>query len=379
MGNAQTNLTLHDSLSAAIEKQSNILHRKIQNIDSENDDFAWLNAAPSISLSYLGSQQSLGTTEREISLNLPIKSPLLRQLEKTLSSKVESLRNSAHQQYALYLSGLIRNLVWEMQIEKISAKTVARKQTILSTLASQYRDMAQVQAIPQYVSLMVQKEFNDHKILSLQHQQNINKLLSRYRRLTGLNSLPDNIYETALNSNQININSHPDLLALDAAFLTTEQGLLSTSKETAPWNVQLTGRRVETAGFSENQLGIGIEVPINIGSQLSSIQQTEYKKVSDEYSITRSKLVQQLLDVQADLNQEFEFLQRKQILLNAGMSALGALSAAMNELREANTPNQEFFLRTLLNIVDSELAIEINQIYIQRHIALIRQAAGITL
>ena len=377
--NAQTNLTLHDSLTAAIEKQSNILHKQSPNIDSDNNNFSWISAAPSVSLSYLDSQQSLGTTESEISLNLPIKSPFLKQVEKTLSSKVESLRNSAHQQYALYLSGIIRNLVWEIQIEKISAASVARTQSILSSLASQYEDMAEVQAIPQYVSLIVQKEFNEHKVSSLQHQQNINKLLNKYQRLTGLKSLPDNIYETALNLDQMNIDSHPDLVALDVAFQISEQALLSTSKQATPWNVQLTGRRVETPGFSENQLGIGLEVPINIGSRLSSVQQTEYKKLSDEYSIAKSKLIQQLIDVRADLNEEFEFLKQKQILLNAGKSTLDALSAAMNELREANAPNQEFFLRTLLDTVDSEKAIELNRIYLQRNIALIRQATGITL
>jgi len=51
----------------------------------------------------------------------------------------------------------------------------------------------------------------------------------------------------------------------------------------------------------------------------------------------------------------------------------------MTELREANAPNQEFYIRTLLDTVDSEYSIELNQIHLQRHIALMRQAAGLTL
>ena len=321
----------------------------------------------------------MGTTESEISLNLPIKSPFLRKIEKSLSSKVDALRTSAQKQYALFLSGIIRDIVWEIQIEKLSATAVSKKQSILAELTLKYKEMAQAQAIPQYVSLIVQKEFNDHQISLLQHQQNINNLMAKYNRLTGLNALPSVITEAAPNVGQIDINAHPDIIALDNTFQSTEQTLLSTSKSTAPWNVQITGKRVETPGFSENQLGLGIEVPINIGDQLSTLQQSEYSKINTEYQIARSKLIHELSEAQANLMQEYEFLQQKQSLLDSSTANLSALTQAMTELREANAPNQEFYIRTLLDTVDSEYSIELNQIHLQRHIALMRQAAGLTL
>jgi hypothetical protein len=82
--NAQTNLTLHDSLTAAFEKQLNLMQNRNPNINSDSNTLTWLDAAPSVFfLSYLDSQQSSGTTESEISINLPIKYPFLRQVEKT--------------------------------------------------------------------------------------------------------------------------------------------------------------------------------------------------------------------------------------------------------------------------------------------------------
>lgn len=376
---AQTKLTLHDSLTAAMEKQSVGIRQQNASIETNNNLLSWLDGSPSASLAYLDSQESLGTTESEISVNLPIKSPFLKQVEKSLNSTVESLRISAKKQYALYLSGLIRSILWEIQVEKLSVATQTKKQSILAQLTVQYKDMAQAQAIPQYVSLIVQKEFNEHKISVLQHQQNINNLLAKYQRLTGLKMLPEEISEIAPQLNQININAHPDVVALDRAFQSAEQTILSASKQTVAWNLQLKGKRVETQGFSENQLGLGIEVPINIGNQLSNLQQSEDLRINTEYQIARSKLMHQLSEAQADLVQEYAFLQQKQTLLNSGTTNLKALSEAMNELRDANAPNQEFYIRTLLDTVDSEYSIKLNLIHIQRHIALMRQAAGLTL
>jgi len=56
LANAKTNLTLHDSLTAAIEKQLNFLQNRNPHINSDSNTIAWLDAAPSVSLSYLDSQ-----------------------------------------------------------------------------------------------------------------------------------------------------------------------------------------------------------------------------------------------------------------------------------------------------------------------------------
>jgi hypothetical protein len=376
---AQSNINLHDVLSATIEKQSNSSRLHINELAAEKSFVAWLDGAPSVSLMRFESQQALGTTETEISVNLPFKSPFLKHVEKSLASEIESLRESAQQQYALYLSGLIRDLLWELEFEKASLKMLDQKQQVLSALATQYEDMAAVQAIPQYVLLVVQNELNQQALSSLQHKQNIKNLRDRYFRLSGLYLLPDEIAETPLNIEQFNMNSHPDILALDATFESTQQQLLSASKKTEAWNVQLMGRRISTPEFSENQIGVGIELPIVIGNNLSAVQQSEYVKLSTEHTISRNKLKIELSEAQIKLSQEYDFLLQKQQLLDKGLPILNSLSEAMDELREANAPNQEFYIRTLLNTIESAQNVELNQLHIQRHIALIKQASGITL
>lgn len=377
---AQTSLTLHDTLMAAIERQSTISsQRGVNQISTDTSLTAWIDGAPSISLMRLESQENLGTTESEISLNVPFKSPFLRQVEETLLSKVESVRKSSEQQYALYISGLIRNVLWDIELEKVSLEGLARKQDMLGDLSEQFKHMANVQAIPQYLFLIVQNELNQQKIQFLQHQQNIKSLTDKYSRLTGLYALPDDITETASKSEIADMNLHPDVQAVDTLFESTQQQLLGASKRATSWSVQLTGRRVNTPSFSENQLGIGIEVPIVMGDNLSTVQQSELSRINTEYIITKQKLLLELMEAQTKLRQERDFLEQKQILFNDGLPTLNSLVEAMDELRAANAPDQEFFIRTLLTAFDSQQDAELNLLYIERHVALINQASGITL
>lgn len=217
------------------------------------------------------------------------------------------------------------------------------------------------------------------KISFSQHQQNIKTLKDRYFNITGLYILPNDIAEEAPKLELGGMNLHPDIQVLDAVFDSTKQLLLSASKKTTPWNVQVTGRRLETQGISETQLGIGIEVPISVGNNLSTAQQSELSKITTEHAIAKQKLILELTGVQERLKQEYEFLIQKQKLLNDGLATLNSLVEAMNELRAANAPNQEFYIRTLLNAYDSQQDAELNSVYIKRHIALIKQASGITL
>lgn len=376
---SQTNLTLHDALTAAVERQSIMSEDNLGNNSTENSFLSWIDGSPSVSLSRLESQESLGTTESELSLNLPLKTPFLKEMEENFLHKVKALREHTEKRYTLYLSGLIRNVLWDIEIEKVALKTLRRKQAVMSELSEQFSEMTKVQAIPQYLSLILQNELNQQKVSFSQHQQNIKTLKDRYFHITGLYILPNDIAEEAPKFELGGMNLHPDMQILNAVFNSTKQQLLSASKKATPWNIQLTGKRLETQGVSETQLGIGIEVPISVGSNLSTAQQSELSKITTEHTIAKQKLILELTGVQNRLKQEYEFLIQKQILLNDGLTTLNSLVEAMNELRAANAPNQEFYIRTLLNAFDSQQDADLNLVHIQRHIALIKQASGITL
>lgn len=374
---AQSSLSLHDVLDAALEIQSS---NTVTSFSIKDDgSVTWIDGNPSISLMRLESQQELGTTESEFSLNLPIKSSYLRRIEKNLAGNISNLQQIAQQQYTLYLSGLIREILWEIELQKASGKLLDQKYQLLSALASKYKNMAESQAIPLYLSLIIQNEINELALSSMENKQNLKSLRAQYFRLTGLHMSPEDITEQMIAVDQLDINLHVNLKALDAVFENTQQNLYSSGKESQPWNVQVTSRRVSTPDFSETQLGIGMEVPLIMGNNLSMAQQNEHLKITTEHAISRTKLLTQLNETQQKLLHGYKFLLQKQNLLDNGLPTLNALSEAMQDLREVNGPNQEFYIRTLLSSIDSAKHVELNQLHIQRHIALIRQAAGIPL
>lgn len=374
---AQSSLSLHDVLDAALEIQSS---NTVTSFSIKDDgSVTWIDGNPSISLMRLESQQELGTTESEFSLNLPIKSSYLRRIEKNLAGNISNLQQIAQQQYTLYLSGLIREILWEIELQKASGKLLDQKYQLLSALASKYKNMAESQAIPMYLSLIIQNEINELALSSMENKQNLKSLRAQYFRLTGLHMSPEDITEQMIEVDQLDINLHVNLKALDAVFENTQQNLYSSGKESKPWNVQVTSRRVSAPDLSETQLGIGMEVPLTMGNNLSMAQQNEHLKITTEHAISRTKLLTQLNETQQKLLHGYKFLLQKQKLLDNGLPTLNALSEAMQDLREVNGPNQEFYIRTLLSSIDSAKHVELNQLHIQRHIALIRQAAGIPL
>jgi len=376
---AQEDLTLHDSLNAALETQSNQIIMDNSEYIGSNAYLSWLDGVPSVSITHLSGQDSLGSNESEISLNLPIKSRFLKQIEQKLQSNMVSLRSAANSQFSLYLSGIIRDLAWAIRLENVRLQTLASKQALLGSLASQYTSMVNASAIPQYLMLIVTSELKQLKINELSHQQNIVKLQNKYKRLTGLHTLPTDIEEALPVTSAIALEQHPDVLALDAEFENAVQQLLGTSKKSSPWQIQVTGRRIDSPGFSENQLGIGIEIPISIGESLTSTQQSAYSKMNIDYDISKRKLLHNLRELLADLHQEFSYLQQKQSLLNSSASTLQSLTEAMQNLRAANATDQEFYIRTLLSTLDSQQELALNLTFIQRQKALIRQSAGISL
>lgn len=81
-------------------------------------------------------------------------------MEENFLHKGKVLREHSEKRYALYLSGLIRNILWDIEIEKVALQTLRRKQAVMSELSEQFSEMTKVQAIPQYLSLILQNELN---------------------------------------------------------------------------------------------------------------------------------------------------------------------------------------------------------------------------
>lgn len=372
-------LTLRDTLDAALEHQVNLSEINNANSQDITQALGWLDGAPTVSALYLHSQTDMGTNEAELSLSLPIKSQVRKDLERNLKNSSEAIATSAQNQLALYYSGFIRELIWQHESEKAMLNATMRKARLLENLLIQYKQLSELSALPQYALYLLQKEMNDTQILLMQYKRNMANILMQYFTLTGLKDFPESITEALPTTPFDSLSRHPDIQALDATWVAFQQSVSGQTKAAQPWSMQFTARRIEAFEFSENQIGIGVDVPLNVGESLSAEQQSEYGRTKLSYEVERSKRLGILFNTTQVQTSEHTFLLQKQQILDASVDTLDALQASITLMLESNADNQVVHIRNMMELIDAQEQITLNQIAIQQQIANIRQAAGLTL
>jgi len=372
-------LTLRDTLDAALEHQVNLSEINNANSQDITQALGWLDGAPTVSALYLHSQTDMGTNEAELSLSLPIKSQVRKDLERNLKNSSEAIATSAQNQLALYYSGFIRELIWQHESEKAMLNATMRKARLLENLLIQYKQLSELSALPQYALYLLQKEMNDTQILLMQYKRNMANILMQYFTLTGLKYFPESITEALPTTPFDSLSRHPDIQALDATWVAFQQSVSGQTKAAQPWSMQFTARRIEAFEFSENQIGIGVDVPLNVGESLSAEQQSEYGRTKLSYEVERSKRLGILFNTTQVQTSEHTFLLQKQQILDASVDTLDALQASITLMLESNADNQVVHIRNMMELIDAQEQITLNQIAIQQQIANIRQAAGLTL
>ncbi|HBO14634.1 MAG TPA: hypothetical protein DD491_17765 [Halieaceae bacterium] len=81
--------TLEDALAGALERAGPLDDTALPAASS------WLSGVPTLSASYIDSQEPLGTDEAEVSLNLPIKSAARRRLDGELEAQANDYAEAA--------------------------------------------------------------------------------------------------------------------------------------------------------------------------------------------------------------------------------------------------------------------------------------------
>jgi hypothetical protein len=257
--------------------------------------------------------------------------------------------------------------------------SASRKESVLQKLLTQYKQLAEANSVPQYTLYLLQKEFNDSRILLMQHERKMQMLLTRYKNITGLDTLPETIQESLPENPLYRLQNHPDIQALDSAWQAYTQTVLGASKSAEPWSVQLTARRIEAFNFNENQVGIGVDIPINAGQALSNTQRSEYLRAKVSYEVEREKRISELANTTKLNLSEHQFLVKKQNLLDASVTTLDALEDAINTLLESNAQNQSVHIRNLLELIDAQEQVTLNRIAVNQQVAIIKQSAGLTI
>jgi hypothetical protein len=172
---------------------------------------------------------------------------------------------------------------------------------------------------------------------------------------------------------------HPDLALLDGAWQYYMRSLEAANQKAEPWNVTLTARRVEVPNFNENQIGLGVEIPISIGKQYTELQRTDYVKMQTEYQVAKQNIGNELTSAYEQAKRDLSYLEAKQVLLDSANAPIEKLEQIIPTLLNVSFENKESVIRSALEVIDARAEIELNRMALQKQISMLKQAAGISI
>ena len=368
-------LSLTDAVSAAEQRQSG--NGRIEG-STPYQSSNWLAAIPSIGISYLASDENQGTDETELSVSLPIKSGAGRKYDKQLRQLAVNIQDTEAQRRRLYLSGLVRESLWSHRIAQARKQFSEKKITLLEELLERQQALFEARSASRYSLLLIQQEITDAQILQQSFDWEAEAWRQRFKALTGIATIPEDIIEAALEG-QPNYNQHPQLHLLDLRWRRQQAVIAAGSESSTPWTVAFTAKQLDNPQFDENQYGMAVEIPISTINISSESSRADWQEASRSYWQSRDELQLKLKQAWDSLNGEADHLLRQQALLDESARISQQLVIESRSLLDENELAREIWVRRLLNDIDKQADAAINKLQIGQNLAMKRQATGIPL
>jgi hypothetical protein len=339
---------------------------------------AWLAALPSISVSFLRSDEDLGTDETEVSLNLPLKSPYRAARDKALRQLRDDLQETEAQRRKLYLSGLLREALWSQRIASTRCTHLDNKIAQLSALYQRQQALYDARSASRYSLLLLRQEITGAKLMLGEQQLEVAKWRDQFRELTGMTNLPE-VIEEPVSLPDMAWRDHPALRMLDLDWQRQQAVLAADSASGDAWNLALQAKQVEGPGFEENQYGLAVDIPLSVFDATAESTRSEWREGSRQYWQQRDELQWQLARSWRELQAEANYLSGRQTLLQQSAQISKELLAETELLLQGNELAREIWVRRVLENLDKQADAAINQLLIGQNRAMTRQAAGIPL
>lgn len=368
--------SLQAVLAAAMERGAD---RQLASEVSPYDTSSWLAGLPSLGLTYLDSEQRFGTDEAELFLNLPLKSGRRRSADEALQGLTEDLDGWGLRLRQLYYSGLLRETLWAYRLADARRRFAADKREVLLELEQRQRELLAASATSEYALLLLQTELVEVEVAQQEYLQETRRWRQRYRQLTGLEEMPGDVSETAPPMDGFTPGQHPRLRLMELANRQQRQLLRANSAAAADWNVAFTAKNFETAGYDEQQYGLGVEIPLSALDVATESDDAQWRGLQRDYLLARDQVLNELRDNWEQLLNEREILQQKQRLLERSDRLAGRIAEQLQQLQASNEIGQEILLRRMMSSIDARAAVAVNRILLDQNNAMLRQAAGLSL
>jgi outer membrane protein TolC len=372
-------ISLTDALQAAMEKHYHSESKKQIDSAANSENSSWLANNPSLSFSLLQSQENLGSDEAEIKLNLPFKTIQQRELEQQLIQGQNKSNTYTTTKVALYFSMLIRETLGAYQVDDLLLKKAVHKLSVLNKLEQKFQQRYDSNTVSLYPLLSIKKERLDAEIEKLKSQNKTQNMLERYSELTGLTMLPNKLIEAPYTIDQQAIEKHPSILSLDAAWQQQKKLLKVTDPTLAPWHLSITAKKVDSADFVDNQIGLAVDVPLSFNSNSSQGTHTSYFNALKEYQLARDQTALTIeLGLKSALS-DLQLLQKQQALLAESLEISRQIKQLTESMSSSNALQHDVLLRRMLEAIDIQSNYALNQLKIQQLNSTLRQIAGIPL
>jgi len=337
---------------------------------------SWLAGIPSITASYIDSQEALGTDEAEVQLNLPIKSRSRRRLDDRLSQATEQLESASRAYLRWRYSGYVRERAWDARLAQVRLEAVQQKLAALKSLAQRTSELAGAGTLPAYASLIIEREELDARLALSEREADLERSLADFQSLTGLQAPPDDLTEDSDIPSQLSYADHPAMRRLEHARAQESTLLALSAPDSASWNIALVARNFEGPTLEEEQYGMQIQMPLNFMGTRSTASNSQLRSTQRDYLIARDELWLSLRQRWDATQLEARQLEHRQTLLLDAVAVGERIESHILALRARNEIEDEVLLRRLLDVIDTRAELALTRELLERNRAQLRQAAG---
>ncbi len=362
--------TLRDALAGALERA---------HFEQDADQPAasrWLSATPSLTASYIDSQESLGTDETEVIFNLPIKSRNRRQLDKRLT-RVSIQFETAGTEYRRWVySGYVRERAWATRLAVVRLEAARDKLKMLAALADRSSQLAKSGALPVYASLIVERERLGAALELDARRADAERSRADFAALTGLPDIPSDLSGQAPVPPTLEYASHPAMRRLEREREQEAALLALSAPDTASWNLAFIARDFDGPQLNEDQYGLQIEMPLNFLGTQTTANSSQTRSAQRAYLLARDELWLKLKQQWDAARVEAQRLEHRQALLTEAVAVGERIETHILALRASNEIDGEILLQRLLDVANTQAELAVTAALAGRNRARLRQAAG---
>lgn len=378
-GASVSSISLADLVDAALAKQTSTEQSIYSAVNGEQRDSAWLATNPLVSVGYLQSDRQQGTNEAELTLTLPIKSRQQQSLDRLLKSALIDNKKQHQTTLRLYLSGIVRELVWQQELVALRLAQTTEKINFLADLASNYQALYEFEQLSRLSLLLIEQEQLAAQMEQLELQELQTGVINRLRKFTGLTNFPEKIVEPAWHSQQFKVSQHPNIVQLDSQWQQQLVRLQKNKNQSAGWNLSISAKNLSSEQITETQLGVSAELPVTWFDVQNVANVNEWTVLRNQYEQSRTELVLNVQQRVEQLLSQLTYLQKKQQMLEQSRTISKSIIGETSALIERSQINQEQAIKHMLSAFVTKAQYSQNQLLISQTNARLRQAAGISL